>query len=89
MNRSKRKWKEKCITSGHLEIQNLKAEMTGRNLNYYQKALARNEFKKLLDYVEKLETIKKYLEENIASADRYIVELLTDLQEWIDSGENK
>jgi hypothetical protein len=40
-----------------IEIENLKAEMTGRELNAYQKSLARMEFKKLLDYLEEFETL--------------------------------
>lgn len=40
-----------------IEIENLKAQMTGRNLNIHQKADALIEFNKLLDYVEELEQL--------------------------------
>ncbi len=38
-----------------IEIENLKAQMQGRDLNIYQKADALIEFNKLIDYVEELE----------------------------------
>ena len=38
-----------------IQIENLKAQMQGRELNIYQKADALIEFNKLLDYVEELE----------------------------------
>lgn len=37
------------------QIENLKAQMQGRELNIYQKADALIEFNKLLNYVSKLE----------------------------------
>ncbi|WP_156113328.1 hypothetical protein [Wocania ichthyoenteri] len=40
-----------------IEIENLKAQMTGRELNIYQKADALIEFNKLLDYVNELEQL--------------------------------
>jgi hypothetical protein len=40
-----------------IEIENLKAQMTGIELNIYQKADALIEFNKLLDYVNKLEQL--------------------------------
>jgi len=40
-----------------LQIENLKAQMTGRELNIYQKADALIEFNKLLDYVDELEQL--------------------------------
>lgn len=39
------------------QIENLKAWMTGRDLNLYQKADAVIEFNKLLDYVEHIEQL--------------------------------
>ena len=38
-----------------IQIENLKAQMQGRNLTIHQKADALIEFNKLLDYVEELE----------------------------------
>ena len=38
-----------------IQIENLKAQMQGRELNIHQKANALIEFNKLLDYVEELE----------------------------------
>jgi hypothetical protein len=38
-----------------IQIENLKAQMQGRDLNIHQKADALIEFNKLLDYVEELE----------------------------------
>lgn len=38
-----------------IQIENLKAQMQGRELNIYQKADALIEFNKLLDYVQELE----------------------------------
>jgi len=40
-----------------IQIENLKAQMTGRELNIYQKANALIEFNKLLDYVDELEQL--------------------------------
>ena len=40
-----------------IDIENLKAQMTGRELNIYQKADALIEFNKLLDYVNELEQL--------------------------------
>jgi len=40
-----------------IQIENLKAQMRGVNLNNYQKALALNEYHKLIDYVERLEQL--------------------------------
>jgi hypothetical protein len=40
-----------------IEIENLKAQMTGKELNIYQKADALIEFNKLLDYVNELEQL--------------------------------
>ena len=40
-----------------IQIENLKAQMRGRELNIYQKADALIEFNKLLDYVEELEQL--------------------------------
>ena len=41
----------------NIQIENLKAQMTGRKLNIYQKADALIEFNKLLDYVDELEQL--------------------------------
>jgi hypothetical protein len=38
-----------------IQVENLKAQMQGINLNIYEKADALIEFNKLLDYVEELE----------------------------------
>lgn len=38
-----------------IQIENLKAKMTGRKLNLYQEADALIEFNKLIEYVEELE----------------------------------
>jgi len=40
-----------------IQIENLKAQMQGRDLNIYQKADALIEFNKLLEYVEELEQL--------------------------------
>jgi hypothetical protein len=40
-----------------IDIENLKVQMTGRELNIYQKADALIEFNKLLDYVNELEQL--------------------------------
>lgn len=40
-----------------IQIENLKAQMMGRELNIYQKANALIEFNKLLDYVKELEQL--------------------------------
>ena len=40
-----------------IQIENLKAQMTGRELNIHQKADALIEFNKLLDYVDELEQL--------------------------------
>jgi hypothetical protein len=40
-----------------IDIENLKAQMTGRELNIYQIAKALREFNKLLDYVNELEQL--------------------------------
>ena len=40
-----------------IQIENLKAQMRGRELNIHQKADALIEFNKLLDYVEELEQL--------------------------------
>ena len=40
-----------------IDVENLKAQMTGRELNIYQKADALIEFNKLLDYVNELEQL--------------------------------
>jgi hypothetical protein len=40
-----------------IQIENLKSQMQGRDLNIYQKADALIEFNKLLDYVEELEQL--------------------------------
>ena len=40
-----------------IDIENLKAQMIGRELNIYQKADALIEFNKLLDYVNELEQL--------------------------------
>jgi hypothetical protein len=40
-----------------IQIENLKAKMTGRELNIYQKSDALIEFNKLLDYVNELEQL--------------------------------
>jgi len=40
-----------------IEIENLKAQMAGRELNIYQKADALIEFNKLVDYVNELEQL--------------------------------
>lgn len=40
-----------------IQIENLKAKMTGVELNIYQKADALIEFNKLLDYVDELEQL--------------------------------
>lgn len=40
-----------------IQIENLKALMTGRELNIHQKANALIEFNKLLDYVDELEQL--------------------------------
>lgn len=45
-----------------IQIENLKAQMQGRDLNIYQKADALIEFNKLLDYVEELELREGYHE---------------------------
>lgn len=42
-----------------INIENLKAQLQGRDLNVYQKADALSEFNKLLDYIEELEGGKK------------------------------
>jgi len=41
-----------------IDIENLKAQMQGFDLNIYQKADALIEFNKLLDYVNELEQLK-------------------------------
>jgi hypothetical protein len=56
------------------EIENLKAQIRGVKLNYYQKGLALNEFYKLIDYVTELEKL---------SVDK----LLDDFHEWIELNE--
>lgn len=43
-----------------ISIDNLKAQMQGKNLNIYQKADALIEFNKLIDYVEELEKTHNY-----------------------------
>jgi len=43
-----------------IQIENLKAQMQGRDLNIYQKADALIEFNKLLEYVEELEQLSIY-----------------------------
>ena len=55
-----------------IEIENLKAQMTGRKLNIYQKADALIEFNKLLDYVDELEqlTIPVVIESALDAFDR-------------------
>ena len=40
-----------------IQIENLRAQMRGVQLSSYQRALAMNEYYKLLDYVEKLEQL--------------------------------
>jgi hypothetical protein len=40
-----------------IQIENLKAQMRGVQLNSYQRALALDEYYKLLDYVEELEQL--------------------------------
>ena len=40
-----------------IQIENLKAQMTGKKLNIYQKGDALIEFNKLLDYVNELEQL--------------------------------
>ena len=40
-----------------IQIENLRAKMRGVQLNNYQRALALDEYHKLLDYVEKLEQL--------------------------------
>lgn len=40
-----------------IQIENLRAQMRGVQLNNYQKALALDEYYKLLDYVEELEQL--------------------------------
>ena len=40
-----------------IQIENLRAKMRGVQLNNYQRALALEEYHKLLDYVEKLEQL--------------------------------
>ena len=40
-----------------IQIENLRAQMRGVQLNGYQRALALNEYYKLLDYVEELEQL--------------------------------
>jgi hypothetical protein len=56
------------------EIENLKAQIRGVKLNYYQKGLALDEFYKLIDYVTELEKL---------SVDK----LLDDFHEWIELNE--
>jgi len=57
-----------------IDIENLKAQMTGRELNIYQKADALIEFNKLLDYVNELEqltipvVVGSYSQEEIEAA---------------------
>ena len=41
------------------EIENLKAQIRGVKLNYYQKGLALDEFYKLIDYVTELEKLNQ------------------------------
>jgi hypothetical protein len=43
------------------EIENLKAQIRGVKLNYYQKGLALDEFYKLIDYVTELEKLSQPL----------------------------
>jgi len=40
-----------------IQIENLRAQMRGVHLNTYQRALALDEYYKLLDYVEELEQL--------------------------------
>lgn len=46
-----------------IQIESLKAQMQGRELNIYQKAEALIEFNKLLDYVEELEQLTIHSDE--------------------------
>ena len=46
----------------NIQIENLKAQMTGKELNIYQKADALIEFNKLLNYVDKIEKLLKLCE---------------------------
>jgi len=46
----------------NIQIENLKAKITGKELNIYQKADALIEFNKLLDYVDKIEQQLKLCE---------------------------
>jgi hypothetical protein len=45
------------IINMKIQIENLRAQMRGVQLNSYQRALALNEYYKLIDYVEELEQL--------------------------------
>jgi len=53
------------------KIENLKAQMRGVKLDFYQKGLALDEFYKLIDYVTELEKLN-------------VDKLLDDFHEWIE-----
>jgi hypothetical protein len=53
------------------EIENLKAQMRGVKLNFYQKGLALDEFYKLIDYVTELEKLNAI--HNVSGSDILIL----------------